>query len=79
LLKQKTQAMAAIAGIKTTKNSNGQLTHITIDLRKHKKAIPVLNEIGLLEKTKFQKERENGLTVEEFRQAMHEKIKQWSK
>jgi hypothetical protein len=53
----------------------GQVTHVTVDVRKHKKVIPIFNELGLLPKTKFQKEIENGITVEEFRIRVHKKLK----
>jgi hypothetical protein len=60
--------MAAIAGITTKKNQQGKLTHVTVDVRKHKQVIPMFEEIGLIEKTDFQKRCENGITVEEARQ-----------
>jgi hypothetical protein len=72
--------MAAIAGITTKKNTKGQLTHITVDVKKHAAIIPMFNELGLLPKTAFQKERENGITLEEFRSNMHKRIDDlWSK
>ena len=60
--------MAKIAGITTKKNTKGQVTHVTIDVKKHKDKIPMLTEIGVLPKTDFQKQWEDGLTVEEARQ-----------
>lgn len=72
--------MATIAGIKTKKNIKGQLTHVTVDLKKHAAVIPIFNELGLLPKTKFQKERESGITLEEFKSNMHKRIDDlWSK
>jgi hypothetical protein len=72
--------MAAIAGITTKKNTRGQLTHVTVDLRKHKEVIPMFNEIGLLPKTTFQIERENGITVNELKDSLLEQIDElWSK
>lgn len=56
--------MATIAGVTTKKNTRGQLTHVTVDVRKHKEVIPIFNEIGLLEKTDFQKRCEQGVSVE---------------
>ncbi len=47
--------MAAIAGVATKRNTNGQLTHVTVDVGKHKEVIPIFSEIGLLDKTDFQK------------------------
>lgn len=57
--------MAAIAGITTKKNTRGQITHITVDVRKHKEVIPMFNEIGLLPKTKFEELCEKGTPIEE--------------
>lgn len=72
--------MAAIAGITTKKNTKGQLTHITIDVKKHASIIPMFNEMGLLPKTQFQIEREEGITLEQFRKNMHKRIDTlWSK
>jgi hypothetical protein len=34
----------------------------------------MFNELGLLPKTTFQKERESGITLEEFRSNMHKRI-----
>lgn len=60
--------MAAIAGVTTKKNTQGKLTHVTVDVRKHKQVIPMFEEIGLIEKTDFQKRCENGISVEEAKQ-----------
>jgi hypothetical protein len=35
-LLQKTIIMAAVAGVTTKKNIKGQITHVTVDVRKHK-------------------------------------------
>ncbi len=40
--------MSGISGVITKTNSKGQLTHITIDVRKHQEAIRVLKELGLI-------------------------------
>jgi hypothetical protein len=66
--------MAAVAGITTQKNVKGQITHITIDVKKHAAIIPTFNELGLLPKSAFQKERKSGITLEEFRTNMHKRI-----
>jgi hypothetical protein len=72
--------MAAIAGIKTTKNTKGQITHITVDVRKHKKVIPMFNEIGLMPKTKFQQKCEKGTPIEEAFEEIKAHIKSlWQK
>lgn len=62
----KNYPMPRIAGVTTQKNTRGEITHVTIDVKKHKEAItPVLYKMGVLEKTKFQKEFEKGVGVEE--------------
>ena len=48
--------MAAVAGVKTIKNLRGEVTHITIDVKKHKDKLPKLTEMGLMPKSKFMKE-----------------------
>lgn len=66
--------MAAIAGIKTKKDLKGKVTHITIDVKRHKEIIPTLNQMGLMPKTKFQKECEGAISIEEFRANVHKKL-----
>jgi saccharopine dehydrogenase-like NADP-dependent oxidoreductase len=71
--------MAAIAGI-TKKNIKGQLTHVTLDVKKHAAVIPMFKELGLLPKTTLQKQRENGITVRELKDSLLEQIDElWSK
>ncbi len=58
--------MPRIAGITIKKNGKGKITQVTIDVQKHKQAItPVLNQLGVIEKTQFQKEFEEGYTIKE--------------
>jgi hypothetical protein len=73
--------MAAIAGITTKKNARGQVTHITVDARKHKEVIPMFNEIGLMPKTKFQLECEKGTPASVARQELiaHVRSFPWKK
>ncbi len=72
--------MAAIAGIKTKKNTKGELTHVIVDVKKHASIIPMFNEMGLLPKTKFQKEREGGITVNELKEDLLKLNRElWSK
>ncbi len=73
--------MAAIAGITTKKNARGQITHVTVDVRKHKEVIPMFNEIGLMPKTKFQLECEKGHSAEETREILLKHVRSfpWKK
>lgn len=66
--------MARIAGITTKKDTKGNITHVTINVKKHKHAVPVLKEMGLLEKSEFEKECEEAITLEEFRDSMKKYI-----
>lgn len=69
--------MARIAGIATKKDTSGNITHVTVDVRKHKEAAAALRELGLMEKNALQLEVENGdfLTPEEFKESMLEFVK----
>ena len=74
--------MARIAGLVAKKNIKGELTHVTIDVKKHKDAItPFLEQMGLTTKTAFQLERERGITIEEARalSIAHLKSLKWKK
>jgi hypothetical protein len=67
--------MARIAGLVAKKNIKGELTHITIDVKKHKDAIaPFLEQMGVSTKTAFQIDREKGVNLDEFRKRMHKHI-----
>ena len=59
--------MGQLPGIKIKKNVRGEVTHVQIDLKKNQQAIPLLKQMGLLEKTAFEKDVETALTVEEAR------------
>ncbi len=60
--------MARIAGVVTEKNAKGEITYVTINVKKHRAAImPLLEQMGVVEKTAFMKEFEKGLSVEEAR------------
>ena len=60
--------MARIAGVVTEKNAKGEITYVTINVKKHKAAImPVLEQLGVVEKSKFMQEFEKGLTIAEAR------------
>ena len=66
--------MIRVGGITTKKNAKGDITHVTIDVRKHGETLPVLKEMGLIEKSQFDIDFENGMTLEEFRQKAHEHV-----
>jgi selenocysteine-specific translation elongation factor len=60
--------MPEVVGITTQKDTEGKITHVTIDVQQHKEKItPMLYELGVMEKTAFQIECENGYSIEEAR------------
>lgn len=74
--------MPNIAGVTTKKDFRGNITHVTISLKKHKEIIlPVLEQLGVIKKSQFDIDFESGITVEEFRQAGHDFVKSlpWQK
>ena len=74
--------MPRIAGVVEKKNIKGELTYVTIDVKKHRDAIsPFLEKLGITTKTQFQKDREGGLTIEEARalSLAHLKTLKWRK
>jgi hypothetical protein len=73
--------MARIAGISTTKNTRGEITHVTFNLKKHQQVIPLLKELGVVSKTAFEKECENSISVEDARAKTKEFVKSlpWKK
>jgi len=71
--------MAQIAGITTKKNIKGEITHVTINVKKHKETIPMLTQLGVLPKTKFMKEWEAAKTIEQSKNEMNDLIDElWS-
>lgn len=60
--------MTAIPGVQVKKDANGELTHVQIDVRQHKEAIPVLEELGLISKQESTSEKD--YSVDEFYNAM---------
>ena len=73
--------MAKIAGITTTKNAKGEIATITINMKKHGEALlPVFKEMGIIEKTQFEKDCESAMSVEDFREQLLNHINtEWKK
>ena len=73
--------MARIAGIKTQKNTRWEITHVTIDVKKHQGVMPMLKELGVISKTKFHKECEDGITLDELNNRLTKHIESlpWKK
>lgn len=69
--------MQKIKGIEIEKNSEGEDTFIRIDLKKYGKQLqPFLEEIGLIDDD-FEKEWENGLTLDEAKEKSIAKLRSW--
>ncbi len=73
--------MARIAGIATQKNTRGEITHVTFNIKKHQQVIPLLKELGIVSKTKFERECEEGITLDELDNRLTKHIKKlpWKK
>ncbi len=71
--------MPRIAGVATHKNTKGEITHLTVDVKKHKDLVaPLLEQLGV--KSKFEQDWERGITLEEFRKNLHKRTKElWKK
>jgi len=68
-----------VSGIEIEKNKKGEDAFIRIDLKKYGKQLqPFLEEIGLIDND-FEKEWENGLTLEEAKRRSIEKIRNWKR
>ncbi len=47
--------MPGLAGITMQKDTKGNLTHVTINLKKHKEVLPMLQQMSLIEKSELKK------------------------
>ena len=73
--------MPRIAGVATQKNTKGEITHLTIDVKKHKDIVaPLLEQLGVTVKSKFEEDWERGVSLEEVRKNLHKRMKElWKK
>lgn len=73
--------MAKVAGIATKKNGSGEVTHVMISLKQHhEKFVPLLKEMGVVEKTQFEKECEQGVPAQEVFAELRNKVtRYWQK
>ncbi len=67
--------MARIAGVITKKDTRGNITHVTINTKKHPEAVGKLKELGLMEETQFDKDCEGAISLEELREDLHSHIR----
>ena len=73
--------MPRIAGVATQKNTKGEITHLTIEVKKHKDLVaPLLEQLGVKTTSKFEEDWERGITLEEFRKNLHKRTNElWKK
>ena len=69
--------MPRIAGVATQKNTKGEITHLTIDVKKHKDIVaPLMEQLAVKATSKFEEDWERGITLEEARANLHGRIKE---
>lgn len=74
--------MPRIAGVTTQKDTKGNLTHVTINLKKHKEVLPLLHQMGVIEKSELEKMLDSSewITPEQLRKKTLTKLKLlWNK
>lgn len=73
--------MIDIEGIEAKTNNKGKVTHLMIDVEKHKDFVaPLLEQLGVKTTSKFEEDWNRGITVEEARKQTHEFIREmWKK
>ena len=73
--------MPRIAGVATQKNTKGEITHLTIDVKKHKDIVaPLMEQLAVKATSKFEDDWERGITLEEARANLHGRITElWKK
>jgi hypothetical protein len=72
--------MARIAGVLTKKDTKGNITHVTINAKKHPDAIGKLKDMGLIEKSQFEMDAEGAISLEQLRDDLHDHIRKvWKK
>ncbi len=73
--------MPRVASVATQKNNKGEITPVTFNLKKHKETIlPIMEELGVVKKSKFMEEFERGISLDEFQKRCNAHIdKIWKK
>lgn len=69
--------METVEGVSIQKNENGDLAYITIDLLRHKEALPALTALGLVQQSQFDIDFEKALTIDEAEQITLERIRNY--
>ena len=69
--------MKDVAGVILNKNEEGKITHVTFDIDRHKDLIqPVLEQLGVVDKSKIRRDFENAMTAEQVRASAYKTIDQ---
>ena len=73
--------MSRIAGVATQKNTKGEITHLTIDVKKHRDIVaPLLEQLGVKTTSKFEEDWKRGITLDEARKNSHDFIRKlWNR
>jgi hypothetical protein len=73
--------MIDIEGIETQTNKKGEITHLTIDVEKHRDFVaPLLDQLEQIRVSKFNQDWKRGVSVEDARKQTHEFIREmWKK
>ena len=67
--------MTKLAGISLRKNTEGHITHITIEVDKHKELMqPLLKQLGIDEETETEQKYSNALSLKESLQSTIELV-----
>ena len=69
--------MARVASIKIEKNSKGEPTSITYNLKKFPQAINIASKMGAID-DEFEREWKRGIAGDELRENLHKRIDNWS-
>lgn len=72
--------MSETPGVAFLRNASGEITHVTIDVQRHKAVLTVLEHLNLIEKEPFDEGVRNGYSIETSRQRSHDRIDRlWQK
>lgn len=73
--------MVEIDGVLTQINSKGEITHLTIDVEKHRNILaPLLDELKMSERIEFEAKWKKGISPDQMKENLHKRIeKLWVK
>ena len=67
--------MPQVTGITTVQDAAGNITSVTINMEKHRDTVmPLLEKLGVIEKSEFDQECERAISVDELRNSLCKKI-----